>query len=207
MGPLLKSIGAQREQQDMLAQALTHYTLAWFLDPTDSESAVRAASLLRDHKQLLDAQDTLFNRLLRGVFDVKGIAYNQLDWPNIVRLHSILGTIFEREQKWGPDNDPRSAIFQWRHAIDAEREARKHDPKLPPYPGLYKKLADAYRATNRPEIALKQYFAATEGYLDFSDPDGAKSGLEQIRSLPIALSEEDRKHIQTLEAQVKHLTG
>ena len=146
----------------------------------------------------------MFNKL-PGHIDVKGIAYNQLDW-----------LIFFMPQFWEPsssasemgaDNDPRGAIFQWQHAIKAEREARKQDPKLPPYPGLYRKLADAYRATNRPEIALKHYFAATEGYLDFSDPDGAKAGLEQIRTLPITLSDEDRKHVKTLEAEVKQLAG
>jgi hypothetical protein len=36
-GRFAQVIGAERERQNMLTQALTHYTLAWFLDPTDSD--------------------------------------------------------------------------------------------------------------------------------------------------------------------------
>ena len=207
LGALLKSIGNERQQQKQLSQALTHYTLAWFLDPTDSESAVYAAVLLRDNKQLLDTQGQLFNQLLRGIFDIKGEAYNKQDWPNILRLHTILGTIFEREKKWGPDSDPRSAIFQWQHAIEAERRARQENPKLAPSPGLYLKLGDAYRATNRPQLALPQYLSAVEGYLTFSAPDEAKNTLQKIHSLNVALSAEQQEQLRNLEAKTSQLEG
>jgi hypothetical protein len=76
------------------------------------------------------------------IFSAKGQAYYEVsgepaDWQDILRFHIVLGTIFENEGIWGPESEPRSAVFQWEHAALAEKKARQRDHSLPPSPGVH----------------------------------------------------------------------
>ena len=62
----------------------------------------------------------------------------------------------------------RSAIFQWRHAVEAESQIRKSNPKYPRSPELYVKLANAYREKGDPQ--------AVDFYLSAAHRDTRTSG-------------------------------
>lgn len=97
MAGMLKRTGDLLRQAGKFREALPGYSAAWAL-AGDSEAVLDAASLLREQRQLIDSNGQLFDQLLQGIFEVRGMQYSKQDWPNILRLHTILGTIVEQEK-------------------------------------------------------------------------------------------------------------
>ncbi len=181
---LLKRIGDFYDQSEKPDQALARYSLAWMLDQDNADAALYAAATLRDHRATLDPDRRLLNQLTSLLFEGKGSAYLRGDWLSIMRFHTVLGTIFESDEKWGGGfNEVDGAIFQWEHAIRAEAQVRNANPKLAPSPGLHVHLGNAYSHTNRAPEAFDQYAAATKLFLQLSDAQGAERALEHVRTL------------------------
>ena len=128
--------------------------------------------------------------------------YRRVDWPNILRMHTLLGTIFEQEKKWGSETELRSAIFQWRHAIDAESQIRKTNPNYPRSPMLYVKLANAYREKGDPQ-AVDFYLSAAEVFAASENARQARSALEAASSLEGAKSPSVQQHMQRIDIAIK----
>ena len=84
------------------------------------------------------------NQFIRTLFMTKGEAYKSEDWLNILRLHTILGTIYTRQKKWGTYADPEGALFLFEHAMQAEQRYRSQHPEFPRSPGLYAQLGDGH---------------------------------------------------------------
>jgi hypothetical protein len=181
MAGMLKKAGGLLRGNGDSQGALARYSAAWALS-SDSEAALYAASILHDRRSLIDSNGQLFEQLLRGIIAVKGMQYSQRDWPNILRMHMLLGTIFEQEKTWGSEHELRSAIFQWRHAIDAEDQIRRSDPNYPLSPMLYMKLANAYREKGDPQ-ALGLYLSAAEAFVQASNAKQARSALQAAENL------------------------
>jgi tetratricopeptide (TPR) repeat protein len=206
MAGMLKRTGDLFRQAGKFREALAGYSAAWAL-AGDSEAALYAASLLHEQRQLIDSNGQLFNQLLQGIFEVKGMQYSKQDWPNILRLHTILGTIFEQEQKWGSESDSHSAIFQWRHAISAEEQVRRGDPKFPRSPMLYMKLASAYRETGNRSAALDLYLSAAEAFVEASNPQQATVAMKQAQSLDVKIPPAAQERIQKIDFAIRTLSS
>ncbi len=206
MAGLLKRTGDLFREAGKFREALARYSAAWAL-AGDSEAALYAASLLHEQRQLIDSNGQLFDHLVQGIFEVKGIQYSKQDWPNILRLHTILGTIFEQEKKWGSESDSHSAIFQWRHAIDAEEQVRRADPTFPRSPMLYLKLANAYRETGHSSVALDLYLSAADAFVAASNPQQAKVAIKQVQSLNMKIAPSARERIQKLDYAIQELSS
>jgi tetratricopeptide (TPR) repeat protein len=202
---LLKRIGSYYDQHESPDKALARYSAAWMLNPADSEAAVYSAAILRDHAKSVDPNGTLFSQLLETLFEQKGQAYFENDWPNILRFHVVLGTIFERDKVWGSSNNPRSAIFQWESALRAERQVRQIDKSFPPSPGIHASLALAYQNISRIADAWDQYILAAEGFIQTHNPDPATVALDSAESLPLPPSADRRKHLEQLRDQIRDL--
>jgi tetratricopeptide (TPR) repeat protein len=202
---LLKKVGAYYDQREAPEKALPRFSAAWMLNPADSEAAVYAAAVIRDHAKTLDPQGQLFKQLLETLFMQKGEAYFENDWPNILRFHVVLGTIFEREKIWGSSHDPRSAIFQWENALEAEKQIRQVDKKFSPSPGIHASLALAYENTSRAADAWDQYVLAAQGFIESRNPDPAASALERAESLSVAQDEQRRKKVEELRGEIADL--
>ncbi len=202
---LLKSVGAYYDQRETPEKALPRFSAAWMLNPSDSEAAVYAAAIVRDHAKALDPQGQLFNQLLETLFMQKGEAYFENDWPNILRFHVVLGTIFEREKIWGSAQDPRSAIFQWENALEAEKQVRHVDKNFTPSPGIHASLALAYEKTRRTTDAWDQYVLAAQGFIESHNPDPAALALEHAQSLSVEKDEQRLKKLEELRSRIAEL--
>lgn len=120
--------------------ALVRYYLAWDIDTENTAAAAEAANILLVYVPGTEAGNEVLSRIIDRLFVGKGEAYLGDDWPVILRFHITLGTIFMQQERWGPPENVRSAIFQWEHAIRAHREVHGERPA----PGLETRLEEAY---------------------------------------------------------------
>jgi tetratricopeptide (TPR) repeat protein len=156
----LKVIGDNFLREKDANMALQRYTAAWTIDTTYVPAALSVANVLLEWHDDVDPDGKLLSELIFALFEGKSGAYLGGDWENILRFHTVLGTIFEKQGKWGSNWDPKSAIFQWEHAIKAYESLEKQTQVwIDPVPGIYINLAKAYEATNRYKDAFDSYLA------------------------------------------------
>lgn len=204
-GELLKSIGDDYATAGSYQEALACYSNSWVI-AREPEAALYTAALLRDHRSL-DPGGELVNQLIQSLFEQKGNAYMKQDWPNILRLHTVLGTIFEGQSRWGSSGDPFSATFQWEHALSAQSQVIKVDRDFPPSPGLNLHLANCYRRLNRTSEAQAQYLSAAEAFLKVSDSEQAASAMRELHSLggSGAMPPDEANRVKTVEDILAHI--
>lgn len=158
---LMKSVGDHYSRSGRPQSALPRYATAWALDTTNMEAGLYLASLLSATRD----QD-LLDRFLRRAFDEKQQAYLGEDWESILKFHTVLGSLFEGLEVWGPEHRARSAIFQWRHALNAhERLRRASAGDGTPLPAVRERLALALARDGQTERAWNEYAAATGEYV------------------------------------------
>jgi tetratricopeptide (TPR) repeat protein len=203
----LKMVGDWYDHDDKPRPALARYAAAWAVNPANTDAALYAAVILSDHSLGLDPTGRLLDRLTQGLFIDKEMAYQRSDWVNILRLHTVLGTIFENQERWGPPGDSHSAIFQWTHALRAEDEVRRENPEFPPSPGLYLHLGASHERLGDAQQAWKGYVRASTAFLKASKPEDASRALERARSLPLTLSPSQEGTIHQLEQEITRRRG
>ncbi len=196
---LLKTIGDSYDRAEQPRQALALYSGAWSLDPSNTEAALYVALTLRDQADGLDPGGRLLNRMTESVFEEKGIAYQKQDWLNILRQHVLLATIFEKEGRWGPRTDPRSAIFQWTNALRADDRIRQRDPDFPLSPGIYLHLGICHTRVGDPLLAWSAYTKAAYAFLKSSKPEEAAEALGRARSLVRFMTPQQQETVRALE--------
>lgn len=182
MGPMLKVIGDDYAENKQYEGALGRYASAWSLT-RDPQYALAFASLVRRQPELANQRDLLISKLVDSMFMVKGDQYRKMNWPNILRMHIAIATIFEDEKRWGTRGNPRSAIFQWDHAITADQEVRKTSPQAPPAPGLHYHLATCLAATGQNAEASREYLAAAELFVQAQDAQAAAEAARRATGL------------------------
>lgn len=202
---LLRRLGDGYRRHGRFDDALARYALAWSLNPEDVEAALYAADLLQEEPKILDPENRLLNQFIEKLFESKAKAYLGNDWLNILRLHTVLGTIYVRQEKWGTPNSPRGALFQFEHALRAEKEYRAKNPKFPESPGLHAQLANVYLHLNRRGDAGEQYLAATEVYMKEGHGKEAREMLDRVRPIGSDLSPALLQMFSALETQVQVL--
>jgi len=200
LGRMLKRAGDEFKKKNQFQAALTRYSAAWALS-LDADAALYAASLLHDQRQLVGSNQILYDQLLNGIFEVKGADYSKLDWPSILRMHTLLGTIFEQDKRWGSEGETRSAIFQWSRAIYAESQIRKTDPRYPPSPELYMKLAYAYQQTGNAK-ALDYYLMAAQAFADGGNSKQARLALAGASSMNGSKSPAVEERVRQINAEI-----
>jgi len=159
------AVGRQFEDRENYGQALARYMAAWTLDKSNAESAVNAAMLLQAHPDV-DRTGGALDALIENIFAAKGDFIAERDWPNSQRLHIVLARIFEKLDRWGPVDNPRSALYQWTAAIEDDAEIRKLDRSHAPSPGLYERLGNCYQSARQPNLAAAatQYRRAAQEF-------------------------------------------
>lgn len=195
---LLRMLGEGFLRAGRYQQALHSYALAWS-SARNMDAAVDLASLLLTQREKVDPQGQVIDRLVSVLFQGKGEAYLGGDWPNILRFHTVLGTIFERQGRWGSSDDPRSAIFQWERALRALQQVRTGEPNLAP--GLHAHLGTAYKAAGRQQEALAQFLLAGEQYVKAGWPETAMAPLRQAETLASSAGPQERKRLDDLVLQ------
>ena len=172
-------------------KALNCYMAAWMFDLSNTEAALYAASLMLEKRALLDPQGSGITELTHRLFQQKGAGYavpvkTHRDWLNLLPLHLVLATVYEKMGRWGSENDAECAIFQLYRAVQIEDLLRRGDPEFVASPATSQRLARAYRSANRPEDAWQQYLKAAEGFVFYQQAGEAKKSLAEARALPLA---------------------
>lgn len=202
-GALLKTFGDAYDKAGDHRQALASYALAWAIDPANTDAALYAAVTMSDHSTALDPSGRLLKRLAEGLFNQKLIAYADLDWTNILRLHTVLGTIFERQGKWwGTPGDSRTALAQWTFALRAEGHVKEQDPASAPSPGLYQHLADCYEKKGDAAQAWENHVRAARAFLDAQKPVDAAKATEDAKGLGLVLTPAQQGVVRALEQDI-----
>lgn len=181
-------------------QALARQMVAWNLT-RDPQYAMEFASLIRLQPKL-DVDGRLLNGLLDSMFMAKGNSYARQDWGSIFQMHVAIGTILERNGRWGASGEVRGATFQWEHAIVAYDRLHAKNPSALPVPGLHAHLAACYARTNRSQQAAREFLLAAEGFVATGDIEEARHNVELAKSSATTLSPEDLKHLQNVEDAV-----
>jgi tetratricopeptide (TPR) repeat protein len=199
MSLCLKSVGDYYVRSGSHQRALAHYSAAWMLDRSNAEAALAAAVLLRDHADLLPSNERLIESLIPVIFEAKGRAYTQNDWPNILRLHMVLATIFEYQRRWGPPREARSVVFQLEHALTALARVREMNSDFPPAPGIHMRLAHAYARIQNFPLAWDQYSAAAEEFIRDSKLREASDAVKRADSLSVSLNVQQQERMRRIK--------
>jgi Tfp pilus assembly protein PilF len=125
-----KSVGDIQAANNRPQFALGQYMLAWELDRTNMDAGLYLVNVLLESGKEVDPNEAILNRFIGRLFDVKGEAYLGSDWQNILRFHTLLATIYERKEKWGPIGDPRSAAYQLDHAKAAWIHVKEEEDRV-----------------------------------------------------------------------------
>ena len=193
---VLKSVGDEYARQGKSKPACARYIAAWRLDPDNVDAITYMADLLL-HSPGHDS-DALFEQLVGSLFDQKGEAYESKDLASAIRLHNVLGSIFEARERWGPENDPYSALFHYRRAVDLSETLQQRNPSTAVSPGLNAKLATAYQRVGNQSAAWNQFILAAEKSATTGDFDAAELMLSRAKSLNVEPDPAQQARLQRL---------
>jgi tetratricopeptide (TPR) repeat protein len=210
---LLLRLARGLEQTDPKA-AVVLYDLAWRMEPENFDAVIYLVNLLGERADTIDPGGRHLAQLVAELFEAKSLAYKVGDLEEIARLHVILGTIYERQGRWGSPDEVESAVFQWRGALTAqERLARQRTPMPggPPVlsPILHTQLAHAYEKADAARWGgevVQHYSLAAEGYLDREQPEAADVMVERARRARPVLSPAEVDRLRVLDARVVSAT-
>lgn len=206
MSRVLHSMGAYAQGEGDLPLSATLYQAAFDIapqtqlygqSPSEGQGNAKlqsALALIELHHILRQkgTRDTLAQDVMRKLapiidmlFHGKGDAYARNDITDILKFHTILGTIYHAEKQWvSPSSwEPEGAIFQLSHALRASDKISQNDPgRYDPIPHIATLLAGAYRAVGDESQQAETSLLAAKGYLDLDDLDKASKALKNSRA-------------------------
>jgi tetratricopeptide (TPR) repeat protein len=191
-------------------KALAHYAAAFALDPADTGTALAAAAVLRDFPDI-DKDRQIHQRFVEALMDEKYERYRHPPttapgWDNLARLHSLLGSLFEKDGKWGPEGEVRTAMFQWKRAEEAEKQYRAllvTDVLPPRSPILQENLGGAYEHEKKAGAAWDSYVNAAEGFAQLKNRTAAKKALSRAKKLGIDPSNAQIARLREVEKAIE----
>lgn len=200
----LTAIGEIHADLDSLDRALALFSVAWAMNTANLDAGLNAANLLIEYGEDLDPDGWHLDSFLSNLFESKLEAYLGKNLPNILRFHTILGTIFSKQELWGDSGTVESAIFQWENALKASRQlAQQGKTEEAVAPGLHTKLAEAYDAVGRRSDAFDSYLQAAYDALKIGDHELTRSVLfTDIESLSYSPSAEQRSRLEALRRRI-----
>ncbi len=199
---LLKSIADYHSGRKDFRSAASLYYAAWAFDPKNDEAALNAAAILRDHQEF-DPQRGFFQELLRSLFEQKGEAYRNRDDLTILRMHTILGSVFEQEGRWANEYELHGATYHWKRAVEADSRLRQSNPEFPPSPGLHQHLANCYLRNSRNAEAFEQYASAAEGFLKLHQTTAAKDSYQRAVTLASSTTGNAQQRLETITRAIR----
>lgn len=162
--------------------ALALASAAYWIDPSNNEAALLAASVLKLHHEKF-GQDALVNAFVSHMDErnpVAQAAKEARDWHNLYAVHALLGEIYASTKDWGKPGVRQGAIGQLERAEQIERVHLKSLPN----PTLQIDLANALAS-------------------DFPNPAGARALLAIDRLIDAGIRPETRKEFVKLADIVK----
>jgi tetratricopeptide (TPR) repeat protein len=206
---LLHHVGRQARSAGNTREALARLASAWALsrnggigsDDAGMSAAVDLADLLLTAGPELTDSERILEVMIGQLFEGKGKAYAGRDYASALRFHLLLGSIFERQKRWGPANNPYTALFQWQAALKDHEllRATGRPGNLAEVPGLHMRLGQAFEAVGDRAGALRSYLNASEAFLKLKSMSSASDALARARPhAPFATAAEQRR-LQAIE--------
>jgi hypothetical protein len=183
--------------------ASQRYVAAWQLDSKNVDALTYLAELLTSWHD--PWADNFLNQLVDTLFDAKASLIEQDDLSALLRLHLILGEVFERKEAWAPAGDPRTATFQYLHALNAYESLKAKDPKTASYPGVHASAATAYQHLADKERAWQQFVAAADESVAIGQIDAAQKMLQQADELGYDATDQEKANMQRVRESVAAL--
>ena len=201
---LLRQSAVSAAGRDESKRAAERYIAAWELDRQNVEPLIYLADLLSSWEGEQSAR--LFDGLIDALFDAKGMAISSEDDAAALRLHMVLGSIFETREQWGRREDPRTALYQYEAALRAyERLRGKGMDTL--YPGVHAKLAAARKNTDDAAGAWSEYVRAADANLANGDVVAASLMLDRCADISYQPTEEQLTWVKSIADAVAAKTA
>lgn len=180
------------------------------MDNKNTEATLNASTILLNHSKEISDSKELTNRLIGTLFHGKGEAYLGEDWENILRFHTVLCTIFTRQEKWGDSHDSYSAIFQSEHAVEAYKQLLLQRPEGKwRVVGVKIALAGAYLNASTSGFhavgslgvisATNEYVVTAKKSMIEKEPKLAEDNVRSLREHHLALNEKQKAIIKDVE--------
>jgi hypothetical protein len=142
LSSFIKMVGDHYYRQkdpEALEKSFVCYCHAWGLDVDNMDAGLYLANIflydLEDGNQrlnrryrALDDFSVELDRFVGQLFRIKNLEYSKEAgrlWERILKCHIILATIFEKQGRWGPGGNSRTALFQWTLASRALGKVRE----------------------------------------------------------------------------------
>jgi hypothetical protein len=191
-------------------QALMRYFSAWRVDESNSDSLLYCAAVLRKNAKELDPAGELRNQLIDVIFSGKGGEYqipvkSVANWKNILRLHVVLGTIFDQEGKTGDEDEPRSSVFQWSHALAIIDRLGAEASGVPAKAEIQTRLGGAYEKAGRADDAWKAYSDAADLFLRNGDAAKASQTIGKLTAWRAERRPDQQQRLEQLQSQLKKI--
>lgn len=202
LSSFLKMVGDHHFRGKRLEMALGRYTSAWVLDTTNMEAGLYLVNLLSSNGDVVDPNGYLLDQFIDLAFSEKGEAYLGEDWASILKFHTILGTLFERQEIWGPAYQARTAAFQWSHALAAHARLVELGADVPnALPSVRVRLARAFEETDDQAETWKQRVLAAKEYMSLGRPAAALSMIETAQALNYIPKAEELTHLEVMHSE------
>jgi len=206
---LLKSVGDVYVEAGQPPKALQRYSLGTAMDLHGDgiDAALYAANLLLGYGKDIDPDDKYLDQLVSRLFDAKGGAYYNEDWDDVLRLHTVLGTIFQERKDWGSEGTVRSAIFQYDRALRAHQRVTATQSASAPVDPLRVRLASSYDGAGRYEDATRTYLDAAQGAIQNNNSPIAREAIEGADRIKAehSISAEQLARLEALRAKAEDL--
>jgi tetratricopeptide (TPR) repeat protein len=191
LSALLKAVGDTYADQEQYLPAFRRYALAFDLDTSNIDAALYMANLLLSSPAAVDPRGEVLNDWIGAIFpsSSENPIYRGDDWPDILRFHTILAAILERQGRLGPPTTAWTASFHWEKAIRAETIVAERFPdQSRPSPLLHEKLAAFYASSGRSQTAFGLYLNASYEYFSLDESNRARDLLKTATPLQHAAS-------------------
>lgn len=199
LAKLLLQAGHASAEKNEPKRAAERYIASWKLDDENVDALTYLTDVLSTWED--DDSGKLLEQLISILFEQKGAAIGSGDAAGQLRLHMMLGSIFESQGKWGPRWDPRSAAFQYAGALGAyERLQAKGDAPL--YPGIHAKLALALDKIGDKGGAWAQYVSAADVNVRGGDVESAEEMLRLCAALGYQATAEEMVRVTAVRQAV-----
>jgi hyperosmotically inducible protein len=184
-------------------RAAERYIAAWKLDRNNVDALTSLANLLAEWDD--EKVPMLLGQLVDNAWDAKLGAIASGDDAAELRLHMVLGAIFDRQGKFEPSTDPRTSSFQYAAALAAYERLRLK-PDAPVYPGVYSNAALSFKRLGKTAEAWHAYVSAADANLHTGDVESAARMLERCDELGYEPGDVDQERMRALRTAIDEQT-
>ena len=194
--------------------ALTRNIVAFGLDPQNTDAARSLVWCLSRVEEMnpTEINEDLRNQVIysllkekEGILDKKNMEIS--DWQNLLKIHMLLGHLFQSQGIWVAADSRLSATFHWEEARQNEIELnRRLTDNLQQWtPALHENLGTCYFMSDRIAEAVASFLNACDFFLRNDDLPGATRCLQRVQSIGVDLTAGQQELVAELDRRIQDL--